>query len=87
MLTQIIQLLALFAAFQLGKTFERPQNKWPKGGLMQGGWKAMRPYLFGTVAVAALLNAFPLVTGGGGLGALGGGGYGGGGYGGGYGAY
>lgn len=93
----ILQLLAIVGAFMLGRQTERPQNKWPTGSLLQGGWKAWRLPLIIIVAVAAGATIFLPILAEGGLGALGIGGlfgggmhhggrhgrYGGGGYGGG----
>lgn len=77
----IVQILALYAAFFYGKTMERPESRWPKGGVLQGGWKAWRTYAMVLIGISLLLNAWPLLSGGmgggGGFGMGGGGGYGG----------
>jgi hypothetical protein len=58
-ITIILQLAALYAAFMLGKQVERPEKAgtykttgWPTGGIMQGGWKAWQLYEYIIVGVS-----------------------------------
>lgn len=61
----LIQILAIWAAFQLGRQQERPESKWPTGSMLAGGWKAWRlPYII-IVATAAFTTIFiPILAGG-----------------------
>ncbi len=54
----ILQLLGIVSAFMLGRQTERPKDKWPKGSLVQGGWKAWRLPLIIIVAIAAGATIF-----------------------------
>jgi len=74
----ILQLLAIVAAFMLGRQTERPEKSWPKGSLLQGGWKAWRIPLFIIVGVAAAATVFLPILAQGGLSAVFGGLFGGG---------
>jgi uncharacterized membrane protein YgcG len=95
----VLHVFALFSAYQIGRQTELPVEKWPKGSMLKGGWKAWRiPYMVivGLAAAIAMFvpiframgrSGFSLGIGrGGGGGGFGGGGFGGGG-GGGYGMY
>jgi hypothetical protein len=64
----IFSLMALFAAYKLGQMQERPEAKWPTGGLGQGGWKAWKPYAMGIVGASAALALLEGLGGGGGMG-------------------
>lgn len=64
----IIQVAALYAAYQLGRQSEVPESKWPKGSLLGGGWKARRiPYMI-LVGTAVFMTLFLPILAGGGLG-------------------
>lgn len=54
----ILQVLAIGAAFMLGRQTERPKDKWPKGSMLQGGWQAWRLPLIILVAAAAGITIF-----------------------------
>lgn len=59
-----LQVIAIVAAYQLGRQTATDPKKWPKGGLMQFGWKAWRIPLFVIVGVAVILTVFmPMLTG------------------------
>lgn len=74
-LTLILLLASMFGAYKLGQMEERPENKWPKGTLMQGGWAAWKPYAWGVVGVNLAITLLGSVGGFGGLRGGGGGGY------------
>ena len=64
----VLQVAGLAAAFQLGRQQERDEKKWPKGSMLDGGWKAWRVPLIILVAVAAAITVFlPVMGGRGGL--------------------
>ncbi|AGE54332.1 hypothetical protein PBCVNY2B_658L [Paramecium bursaria Chlorella virus NY2B] len=80
----MIMLFSYFAAYQLGKMMERPQNQWPKAKAgqnkyMVGDWAAWKPIYMGVLGVAVLLTLLGPGGMGGMMGGFGGG-YGGGGY-------
>lgn len=54
----VILIFGLFSAFQMGKHSERPKNRWPKGGIMQGGWSAMEPIHWTFIALLAAIAVF-----------------------------
>lgn len=59
-----LQVIAIIAAYQLGRQTATPEKNWPKGGIMQFGWKAWRIPLFVIVGVAAMVTIFlPMLTG------------------------
>lgn len=64
----IIQVVALYAAYQLGRQSEVPESKWPKGSFMSGGWKARRIPYFILVGTAAFMTLFLPILANGGLG-------------------
>lgn len=56
-----IEVLALFgmaAAYFLGKQQATPKNKWPKGGILDGGYDAWRIPLVVMLAVAVVAVLF-----------------------------
>ncbi len=60
----LLQVAAVAAAFQLGRMFATPKNKWEKGSLLQGGWAAWKVPLIVIVAVTTFMTVFlPLLTG------------------------
>lgn len=52
----LLHLLAIAAAFQLGRQQERPKARWPKGNLLGGGWQAWRLVYIIVVALSAALT-------------------------------
>lgn len=58
----LLSVVALLAAYQLGRMAERPKDKWQKGGLAKFGWDAWRIPLIVLVALAVLINVlWPLL--------------------------
>jgi hypothetical protein len=53
-----IVIFGLFSAYQMGKHAERPKNRWPKGGIMKGGWAAMEPIHWTFIALLAAFAVF-----------------------------
>lgn len=64
----VLQLLGMWAAYMLGRHTELPKDKWPKGGLMKGGWQAWHIPLMVIVGAAAAITLFLPIFGGMGLG-------------------
>lgn len=64
MITSILVLVALYAAFLLGKMAERPKAKWPRDASFLNNWEKQRPFAMGLVAGAALLQALAIKNGG-----------------------
>lgn len=54
----VILIMGLWSAFQMGKHAERPKARWPKGGLLQGGWSAMEPIHYTFIALLAAFAVF-----------------------------
>ena len=54
----VIVMMGLFSAWQMGKHTERPKARWPKGGIMQGGWKAWEPIHYAFIALLTLVAVF-----------------------------
>lgn len=61
--TGVLSLVAIVSAFQLGRQQERPRNKWPPGGLFDGGWAAWRiPFISIVAVAAAAIIVLPLMN-------------------------
>lgn len=59
-----LQVIAIVAAYQLGRQTATPEKNWPKGGILKFGWKAWRIPLFVIVGVATAVTIFlPMLTG------------------------
>lgn len=60
----ILQLMAMACAFRLGQMDGKDPSKWPKGGILEGGWAAQRIPCFVILGLAAALTLFlPIING------------------------